>query len=118
MRATLANISLSHQANNSPLTALANNFLVSVMEAERFERAFVAKLVEIIEGRGMKHDHFAQSMYPNKKTAGTLWRRMRNGDKKGVPKLSLAQAFIASESLGKDFWSLAYEVQRELKPDE
>jgi hypothetical protein len=74
------------------------------MEDIQFERAIVELLVEIIEGRDLKHDAVAKAAWPDRGAAGRTWQAIRNDDP--PQKLTLRDAYGLAKELNLSMCAL------------
>ena len=71
------------------------------MEGNSFERSLVTALVETAKAKGYKAKPLAELAWPDRKDAGTKWRKIRNGtEPRG---LRVCDAYDLAQAMGVSF---------------
>lgn len=79
------------------------------MNGYEFERSLVELFVEFTQKKGLKAKPLAVSAWPDRKDAGTKWRKIRNGD--APRELTVRDAYDLSLALGVSFTEMCGIVQ-------
>ena len=79
------------------------------MNGYEFERSLVELFVEFTKKKGLKAKPLAMTAWPDRKDAGTKWRKIRNGD--SPRELTVRDAYDLSAALGVSFTEMCGIVQ-------
>ena len=72
-----------------------------IMDGKSFERMLVTALFEAAKARGYKAKPHAEAAWPDRKDAGTKWRKIRNGtEPRG---LRVCDAYDLAQAMGVSF---------------
>lgn len=81
----------------------------------RFERAFVEYMAQLVKKSEMTHSEFARQAWPGLPTgqAERTWRRVRSSNQVAEPRrITLSEAHSMGLAIGLDFPSLVWQVDQ------